>query len=176
MNNPEEPNRNNLPPPVNVIITLIVITIIVFPTVILAQWWLYYSSTVLLWDVAQTAMVSYSGLAVILAIFIVIAMRKLSQSTKPEDIQRISGLVTEWTGWVILLIGFSFSESQSMLHVSRHVYFPLAIVGLTLLGISNFRRYQRNSDKTSLISVLVVALCIATECFRYLSGLDKLTF
>ena len=95
MNNPEEPSRNNLPPPVNVIITLIVLTIIIFPTVILAQWWLYYSSTVLLWDMAQTAMVSYAGLAVILAIFIVLAMKKLSQSTKPEDIQRISSLVTE---------------------------------------------------------------------------------
>lgn len=176
MNNPEDPNRNNLPPPVSVIITLIVLTIIIFPTVILAQWWLYYSSTVLLWDMAQTAMVSYSGLAVILAIFIVIAMRKLSQTTKPEDIQRISSLVTEWTGWVILLIGFSFSESQSMLHVSRHIYFPLAIVGMLLLGISNFRRYKRSSDKTSLISVFVVALCLATECFRYASGLDKLTF
>jgi hypothetical protein len=176
MNNSEEPNRNNLPPPVTVIVTLIVITIIVFPTVILAQWWLYYSSTVLLWDAAQTAMISYSGLAVILAFFIVLAMRRLSQSTKPEDIQRISELVTEWTGWVILLLAFSFSESQSILHVSRHLYFPLAVVGLLLLGVSNFRRYKKGNDKSSLISVVVVIICLATECFRYFSGLERLTF
>jgi Na+/H+ antiporter NhaA len=125
MNNSEEPNRNNLPPPVTVIVTLIVITIIVFPTVILAQWWLYYSSTVLLWDAAQTAMISYSGLAVILAFFIVLAMRRLSQSTKPEDIQRISGLVTEWTGWVILLLSCSPSLNHRAYCMSQGIFiFP----------------------------------------------------
>jgi hypothetical protein len=121
-------------------------------------------------------MISYSGLAVILAFFIVLAMRRLSQSTKPEDIQRISELVTEWTGWVILLLAFSFSESQSILHVSRHLYFPLAVVGLLLLGVSNFRRYKKGNDKSSLISVVVVIICLATECFRYFSGLERLTF
>jgi len=175
MNNPDD-NRNNLPPPVNVIIALIVITIIVVPSIIVAQWWLYYSSTVLLWDVTQTAVVSYSGLAVIMAIFIVFAVRRLSQSTKQEDIQRISGLIIEWTAWVIVLIAFSFSESKNVLHVSKHVYFPLAIIGMALLGYSNFRRFKRTSDKTSLIAVFVIGLAVATEVFRYLNGLERLTF
>ncbi|CAN5539583.1 hypothetical protein BH11CYA1_BH11CYA1_14950 [soil metagenome] len=175
MNNSDD-NRNNLPPPVTVIITLIVLTVIIVPTVILAQWWLYYSSSVLLWDINQTAVVSYSGMSVFMAILIVFGMRKLSQSTKPEDIERITSLVTEWIGWAMVLLAFSFSESQSVLHVSKHFYFPLAILGLALLGYSNGRRFKSKGDKTSLVAVFVVAMALAAEAFRYLSGLERLTF
>ena len=173
MSNPDNPNK--LPPQVAVIITLIVLTIIIFPTVILAQWWLYYSSTVLLWDNAQTAVISYAGMALFMAILIVVAMQRLSKSTKKEDIEKFSGLVIEWTGWALVLLSFSFSESQSVLHVSKHIYFPLAIFGLALLGYNNGRRYKSTGDKMSLIAIFVVAMALGVELFRYITGLPRLS-
>lgn len=175
MSDEQEPEPN-LPPALKVIVTLIALVIVIAPTVIFAQWWLQYSSTVLLWDFQQTAVVTYAGLAVVIAIMIVIAMRRLSQSADPVRSQKLTALIADWTGWVVLLIAFSFSESKDVMHVSRHVYFPMALLGMLILGATHIWRYRISHDKTSIVAALVVAICLVTTGIRYAGGLDKLTF
>lgn len=175
MSEDQEP-PTSLPPAMKVIITLIVLTVIIVPTLILAQWWLYYSSTVLLWDFQQTAVVTYAGLAVIIAGMIVMAMLRLNKSADPTRSRKLMALITDWTGWVVLLVAFSFSESKDILHVSRHVYFPMALLGMLILGATHVWRYKMSQDKTSVIAALVVAVCFLATGYRYLSGLEKLTF
>ncbi len=166
---------NNLPPPLRTIITLIVITIIVAPTLMLVQWWLYYSESVLLWDTAQTMVVSYAGLALAICVLIVISMRKLSRTTDSGESEKIIASVSDWTGWVFLLIAFSFSESTQTLHISKHIYFPLALFGLGILGGTYGWKYKKQRDKTNLISGIIVLICVVAIVMRYLNGVEKLT-
>ncbi len=166
---------NNLPPPLKIIVTLIVITIIVAPTLMFAQWWLYYSQSVLLWDLAQTMVVTYAGLALAIAVMIVFAMRKLNKTTDNAQSEKIISQVADWTGWVFLLIAFSFSESIQTLHISKHIYFPLALFGLGILGCTYGWKYKKQRDKTHLVSAIVVLICVVAIAMRYLQGVEKLT-
>jgi len=136
---------------------------------------MYYSEHVLLWDAAQTAVVSYSGLALVIAVMIVFSMRKLSQTSDSVESKKIMTRVCDWTGWVFLLIAFSFSESTDTLHISRHLYFPLAIFGLAILGGTYGLKYKTDRDKTSLVSAMVVLVCVVALAIRYAQGVLKLT-
>lgn len=139
--------------------------------------WLDYANNTLLWDSQQTAAITYSGMAVLFALLILLGQKAVHRAGPEQTEKRRNAqlsLVYQPLGWTFLLLSYTLSEARDVWHVPRELFFALAAIASTILLGTNVQLYRTTKEKSVQISFLFGAVVwlamLGLVVARFISG------